>query len=74
MRLEFLRLECSRFHHRSAVRGQSVPRGVGDELARVEVMPEQAAVEAGVDVKRCCFNSVTPQPQPTLGPRSIDAA
>ncbi len=74
MRLEFLRLECSRFHHRSAVRGQSVPRGVGDELAGVEVVPEQAAVEAGVDVKRCCFNSVTPQPQPTLGPRSIDAA
>lgn len=48
MRLEFLRLECSRFHHRSAVRGQSVPRGVGDELARVEVVPEQAAVEAGI--------------------------
>ncbi len=74
MRLALLRLECNSFHHSGAVGRQPVPRGVGDELAGVEVVPEQAAVEAGVDVKRCCFNSVTPQPQPTLVPRSIDAA
>ena len=48
MRLELLRLKCRSFHHRSAVGCKAVPRGVGDELARVEVVPEQAAVEAGI--------------------------
>lgn len=48
MRTELLRLECSSFHHRGAVGCQAVPRGVGYELARVEVVPEQAAVEAGI--------------------------
>ena len=48
MRLALLRLECNSFHHSGAVGRQPVPRGVGDELAGVEVVPEQAAVEAGI--------------------------